>query len=55
MRANNHAASSSTPTKPVAEVRFLRYGVRYRSTLLNTSLKQSDGLSIRSYPDSKFN
>ncbi len=31
--ANNQAAISSTPTKPVAEVGFLRYGVRYSSTL----------------------
>ncbi len=31
--ANSQAAISSTPTKPVAEVEFLRYGVRYRSTL----------------------
>ncbi len=27
------AASSPTPTTPVAEAGFLRYGVRYRSTL----------------------
>jgi hypothetical protein len=32
--ANSQAAISSTPTKPVAEVEFLRYGVRYSSTLL---------------------
>ena len=31
--ANNQAAISSTPTMPVAEPGFLRYGVRYRSTL----------------------
>ncbi len=29
----NQAAISSTPTKPVAEVECLRYGVRYSSTL----------------------
>ncbi len=28
-----YAASNSTPTKPVAEFEFLRYGVRYSSTL----------------------
>jgi len=32
--ANSQAASNSTPTKPVAKVGFLRYGVRYSSTLL---------------------
>jgi len=31
--ANSQAAISSTPTKPVAEAEFLRYGVRYSSTL----------------------
>ena len=33
-RTENQAAISSTPTTPVAEVGFLSYGVRYRSTLL---------------------
>ena len=33
--ANSQAAISSTPTKPVAELGFLRYGVRYSSTLVD--------------------
>ncbi len=34
---NNQAAISSTPTTPIAEVEFLKYGVRPSSTLVNTS------------------
>ncbi len=59
MWANSQAAISSTPTKPIAEAGFLRYGVRYSSTLGNLPLPKEKSLKsgpqvINTYKPQEF-